>query len=181
MSRFSGLQCRVAESPNSHESVMGLLMDNAGSEFTESQVRELLGLPKSTTHRALKELSDQGLVSTTAVGRTLTYRMDADDPLIRHLKIARAIARARAAVAPLADDVDMAVLFGSGAKGADSSGSDLDLFVVTSAPDRVLGALSRHERIQPVVMTPAQHMLLIAEGGTFARAIADGIPILSSR
>ena len=174
-----GLRCRVGESSTAQESVLGLLLDHAGTEFTESRVRELLGLPKSTTHRALKELADQGLLSTTSVGRTITYRMDSADPLVRHLKIARAISRSRALTAPLADLIETAVLFGSASRGEDAEGSDLDLFVVTGEPDTVRGALARHEGVQAVAMTPSEHMRLIADGGTFAKAIADGITVWS--
>ncbi len=172
-----GLRCRVGEAPTAQESVLGLLLDHAGTEFTESRVRELLGLPKSTTHRALKELADQGLLSTTSVGRSIMYRMDAADPLIHHLKIARAIARARGLIAPLVDHIEMAVLFGSASRGEDSEGSDLDIFIVAAEPEPVRGELARHEGVQAVVMTPSEHMGLIAEGGTFAKAIADGITL----
>lgn len=176
-----GLGFRVGELATAQESVLNLLMDGAGAEFTETQVRDVLGLPRSSTQRALKDLAEQGVVSVRAVGRTLVYRLDPDDPLIRHLKIARAIARARKALSPTTDVIDLAVLFGSASRGEDTEGSDIDLFVVATDPDRVLGELARHEWLQPVVMTPSQHMQLMAEGGTFSRAIADGIKIAGSR
>jgi predicted nucleotidyltransferase len=165
---------RVAETSTSQEQVFELLLDGSGSTFTESQVREQLGLPRSTTHRALQELAAEGLVSSTAVGRTLLYSTDPDDPLVRHLKVARAISRVRAALAPITDLVDMAILFGSASRGDDGVGSDVDVLVVTRATDRVLGELSRHGWLQPVVMSPSEHMQLLAEGGAFARATTDG-------
>ena len=176
-STSAGLSFRIAESTTVQESVLDLLMDGAGTAYTELQVRERLGLPKSSTHRALKELADQGLASVESVGRTLLYRIDPDDPLVHHLKIARAISKARSALAPVADDIDLAVLFGSASRGEDTEGSDLDLFVVTSDVDRVLGELARHGWLQPVVVTPSQHMQIIAEGGAFSRAIAEGIRV----
>lgn len=54
-SRTAGLNFRVAESTTVQESVLGLLIDGAGTAYTELQVRERLGLPKSSTHRALKK------------------------------------------------------------------------------------------------------------------------------
>jgi DNA-binding GntR family transcriptional regulator len=176
-SKSAGLSFRIAESTTVQESVLDLLMAGAGTAYTELQVRERLGLPKSSTHRALKELADQGLASVESVGRTLLYRIDPDDPLVHHLKIARAISKARSALAPVADDIDLAVLFGSASRGEDTEGSDLDLFVVTSDVDRVLGELARHGWLQPVVVTPSQHMQIIAEGGAFSRAIAEGIRV----
>ena len=173
--RPSGIGFRVGESSTVQERVLDFVMDNAGAALTESMIREHLGLPKSSINRALSEITAQGLVGVTAVGRTLVYRMDPGDPLIHHLKIARAIARARAALTPVIDLVDLAVLFGSASRGTDTAGSDLDLFVVTSDVDSVLAALARIEGVQPVVVTPGEHMQMIAEGGTFARATQDGI------
>jgi predicted nucleotidyltransferase len=180
-SAHAGLGFRVGESSTAQESVLDLLMDGAGAEFTESQVREELGLPRSSTQRALKELVDEGMVGVRAVGRTLVYRVDPGDPLIRHLKIARAIALARRALVPVSDAIDLAVLFGSASRGDDTRESDVDLLVVTADPKRVLGELSRQERLQPLVLTPSQHMELIAEGGTLSRAVADGIKVAGSR
>lgn len=176
-----GLGFRVGESSTAQESVLNLLMDGAGAEFTESQVREEIGLPRSSTQRALKDLAEQGMVGVRSVGRTLVYRLDPEDPLVRHLKIARAIAAARRALAPVSDAVELAILFGSASRGEDTRDSDIDLLVVTADPERVLSALSRHERLQPMVMTSSQHMELIAEGGTLSRAVADGIRVAGSR
>ncbi len=159
------------------ESVLNLLMDAAGVEHTELEVREDLALPRSSVQRALKELAEQGLVISRSVGRTRLYRLDADDPLIRHLKIARAIARARKVLSPILDLIDLAVLFGSASRGEDTLGSDLDLLVVCEAPERVLEELARHEWLQPVVLTPSEHMQVLAEGGTFAHALANGIKV----
>jgi predicted nucleotidyltransferase len=97
------------------------------------------------------------------------------------LKIARAIAIARAALTPVSDAVDLAVLFGSASRGEDTLGSDIDLLIVTREPERVLGALSRHGRLQPLVLTSSQHMELIAEGGTLSRAVAEGIKVAGGR
>lgn len=177
MSSSVGLGFRVSETTTVQESVLDVLMDGAGIEFTEAQVREALGSPRSSVQRALKELVDQGLLEARAVGRTLLYHLDPSDPLVCHLKIARAIARARRVLAPVVSMIDLAVLFGSASRGADTSGSDLDLLVVSSTPDAVLAELARHQWLQPVVLTPSEHMQALAEGGTFARAISEGIKV----
>jgi hypothetical protein len=177
MSNDSGLGFHVGESSTSQEQVLQVLLDGAGESFTEAQVRELLGLPKSTTHRALSQLVDAGIASATAVGRTLLYAVDPVDPLVRHLKIARAIVRVRAAIAPVRDLVETAILYGSGSRGDDRAGSDLDLLVVTRDPDAVLSGLSGLGWLQPMAVTPSEHMAMLAEGGTFARAISEGVVV----
>ena len=169
---------RVSETPTSQEQVLGLLLDEAGSQLTEVQVRERLSLPKSTTSRALSQLVDDGLIDDAAVGRTRLYAVDPSDPVVRHLKIARALLRARDALKPVAAVVDSAVLFGSAARGEDGASSDIDLLVVTTDTDHVQAELSPYAWLQSLIVTPSRHMELIADGGTLARAIADGIEVM---
>lgn len=176
-SNHVGLGFRVGETSTVQESVLNLLMDAAGVEHTELEVRQVLALPRSSVQRALKELVEQGLVVSRSVGRTRLYSLDADDPMIRHLKIARAIARARQVLSPVVDRIDLAVLFGSASRGEDTLGSDLDLLVVSEVPEAVLEELARYEWLQPVVLTPSGHMQVLAEGGTFAHALASGIKV----
>jgi len=180
-SKPAGLGFRVSEATTVQESVLDMLMDGVGVEFTETQVREVLQSPRSSVQRALKELAGQGLVQSRAVGRTRLYSLDPSDPLVRHLKIARAISRARQVLSPVADLVDLAVLFGSASRGADTAGSDLDLLVVSSKPDAVLDELVQYEWLQPVVLTSSEHMQALAEGGTFAAAISEGIKVAGCR
>lgn len=175
-----GVGFRVGESTTSQELVLDLLIDGAGDSFTAADVVQALGLPRSTVSRALRGLVDQGVATVHQVGRTQLYAVDAHDPLVRHLKIARAISRARSALRAVADSVDLAVLFGSASCGEDTIGSDLDLLVVTSDVDRVLAELARIEGLQPVVLTPSQHMQILAEGGTFAAAVAAGIRVMGA-
>lgn len=175
-----GLGFRIGESTTSQELVLDLLIDGAGDSFTATEVTQALGLPRSTVSRALRDLADQGVVAARSVGRTHLYAVDAHDPLVLHLKIARAISRARLALRAVADAVDLAVLFGSASCGEDTTGSDLDLLVVTSDVDRVLAELARIEGLQPVVVTPSQHMQILAEGGTFAAAVAAGIRVMGA-
>ena len=175
------LQMRVSETPTSQERVLGLLLDEAGSQLTEAQVRERLLLPKSTTSRALSELVDDGLVVDASVGRTRLYAVDPSDPVVRHLKIARTLLKTREALKPVVTVVDSAVLFGSASKGEDGASSDVDILVVTMDTETVEAELSRHGWMQSLVVTPSRHMALIAEGGTLARALAEGIEVVKRR
>lgn len=177
MYRLNELTFHVAEAPTSQERVFGLLLDEAGSEVTESRVRELLELPKSTVHVALAALVQEQLVSSRNVGRTKLYWVDVNDPLIKTLKVAQAIRRVRAALTPVEELVDLAVLYGSASRGENRSDSDVDLLVVADDPERVMSELAQHQWLQPVVMTSESHMQLIAQGGTFSSEVARGITV----
>lgn len=181
MYKLNELAFHAAETPTSQERVFSLLLDEAGSELTESRVREMLGLPKSTVHVALAALVQDQLASSRNVGRTKLYWVETDDPLIKTLKIALAIRRARTALTPVQEQVDMAVLYGSASRGENRSGSDVDILVVADEPDVVLVELAQHQWLQPVVMTSESYMQLLAEGGTYSSEVARGITVRERR
>jgi predicted nucleotidyltransferase len=168
---------RVSEKPTVQELAFGLLLDAAPDPFTEAEVRSALGVPKTTTHVALATLVREGLIVEERVGRTGRYAANAADPLVKTLKTARAIRRAQWAIEPVRTRLDLVVLFGSASRGESRRDSDIDILVVTDDVDAVLSELARHAWLQPVVMTPAKHMVSIAEGGTFAKETARGITV----
>jgi|GEM_PF-3336283 len=180
-SSLNELAFHVAEAPTAQDRVFALLLDDADTEFTESRVRELLDLPKSTVHAALSSLVRDQLVESRSVGRTKLYWAHADDPLIATLKTARAIRRVRTVIMPVREQLDLVVLFGSASRGQDRAGSDVDVLVVAEEKDDVLDELAQHQWLQPVVMSADEHMRLIAEGGTFASEVAHGITVWERR
>lgn len=181
MSNLSELTFRLTDSPTVQEQVLSYVLEAAGDEVTESDIREALSLARSTAHLALASLVYQGVLNERSVGRTKLYAVDTDDPLVRTLKVARAIRRVQLVIAPLDGILDLAILFGSASQGRNRRGSDIDVLLVTRDVDRALGELSRHLWLQPVVMTSAEHMQLVAKGGTFATEVSRGITIWERR
>ena len=171
------LYLRVSDTPAAMEAVYEYALVAAGDAFTEAEVSAALDLPKTTTHVALGVLVAEGLVVQERVGRTGRYSVDPADPLTRQLKIARTIRLLQQAVLPLRDELDLVTLFGSASRGEDRQGSDVDVLVVARGASAVQTSLARHQWLQPVVLTPEQHMALIAENGTLAKEIARGITI----
>lgn len=175
------LTFRLTDTPTAEETVLGFMLDRGSDELTESEIRSALELPRSTAHLALRVLASQGLLDVRRVGRSTLYSISSGDALIRSLKIARSVRRAQIAIEPVREMIDLAVLYGSASTGENRQGSDVDLFVVTREKDAVLGELARHQWLQPVVMTSAEHMQLIADGGTYATDLARGIVIRERR
>ena len=175
------LTFRLSDTPTVQERVLAYLLDSGGEELTESDVRAALELPRATAHVALRALVEQGVALERRVGRTALYWVDGTDAFIGSLKVARAIRRAQIAILPVREAIDLVVLYGSASKGEDRQGSDVDILVVTEDKDTVLGELARHQWLQPVVMTSAEHMRLIADGGTFATDVSRGTVIWERR
>lgn len=172
---------RITDTPTAQEAVFSHVLRAGGEAFTEADVRAALGLPKTTVHIALHALVQQGLVVEEHVGRTGRFSVDVTDPLVRQLKIASAVRRVQEAMTGLLGRADLVVLFGSASRGEDRSESDVDVLVVTPDAEHIETELARHQWLQPVVMTPEKHMVLIAEDGTFARETARGITIWELR
>lgn len=181
ISSLNELSFHVSETPTAQDRVFSVLLDDADTELTESSIRGLLELPKSTVHAALSALVSDQLVQSRSVGRTKLYWVDIDDPLITMLKTARAIRKVRAAIAPIRDGLDLVVLYGSAARGQDRGGSDVDVLVVADDPGLALDELAQHQWLHPVAITAEEHMCLIAEGSTFASEVARGIEVWQRR
>ncbi len=175
------LTFRLTDTPTVQESALNYLLRNADEPFTESQVRSALDTPRTSTHVALQSLVRQHLVVSEHVGRTGVYTVSTRDPLIRQLKIAQAVRRVQSALRPVEGLVDLAVLFGSASRGEDRGSSDVDVLIVTAATGPVLDVLSPQVWLQPVMLTPGQHMALIAENATLISETEDGIRILERR
>lgn len=181
MSNPVELWFRISGPPTAQEAVCGLLLDNADDQFTEPQVREELELPRSTVSVALKTLVRHGVVEMTRVGRSGLYSTSTLNPLVRQLKIARAIRGVQVALEPIAGLVDLAILFGSASRGENRACSDVDVLIVTSETGPVTDALAGLLWMQPLVMTSARHMALLAENTTLATEMAKGIRVLERR
>jgi predicted nucleotidyltransferase len=175
-----GLYFRLAASPTVAEAALEYLLDLGGEEQPGGDIRAALSVPRSSSARALADLVADRVVTARMVGRTTLYRVDTSDPLIRVMKTARAIRLVQVALRDVERLVDLAVLFGSASRGEDRADSDVDVFVVTREPDAVRSALADQPRIQGVVVTPAEHMRMLADDTAFARTTTDGIKLMGA-
>lgn len=173
-----GLYFRVTTTPTAAEAALELLLGDPDARFTNAQVRDALSGQRTTSSMALGGLVREGLVHRDTAGRTGLYYVDSSDPVVRQMKITMAVRRTMRAIDPVRDKVDLAVLFGSASRGEDRADSDTDVLVVTSSVEDVLGELSRHLWLQPIVWTPERHMSEIARSSAFLHEIERGIRLM---
>jgi predicted nucleotidyltransferase len=99
-----------------------------------------------------------------SAGNQVRYQADKSNPIYPELaeifrKTVGMADVARDALAPLADKIDLAFIFGSVARGKETATSDIDVMVLTKLPfARIVGALAPlrdrlGREINPVVMT----------------------------
>jgi predicted nucleotidyltransferase len=169
--------------------VLGWLFGQPERRF---QSGELIRLAKSGTgavHRLLTKLAQTGLVTVAHVGNQKHYQANPASPVFAELAglIRKSVGLAfplQQALAPLADKISMAFVYGSVARGEAHAGSDVDLMVITDALDYptlyealqpVEAALGRP--IHPTLMSAADWRRKRAEADSFAARVA-GLPRL---
>lgn len=139
--------------PATRQRVLGLLFGQPDRELSMIELIALAGSGRGAVQREVERLVASGLVSCTIAGRQKTYRADSGSPIFSELtgiiaKTAGVAGAVRAALAPLAPRVDLAVLYGSVAKASDRAGSDIDVLLVGDelALEEVFAALESAER-----------------------------------
>jgi len=165
--------------------VLGLLLGQPERVFGSSEIIRQAGSGTGAAHRQLLRLEKVGLVRVTWVGNQKHYQANPDSPIFAELhglivKTVGLLEPLRAALAPLAKEIELAFVFGSVAKGTDKAGSDVDLLIVSdtlSYPD-LYEALQRAEAVlarpvQPTVFTRADWKKRRGERDSFVRRIAE--------
>jgi predicted nucleotidyltransferase len=113
--------------------VLGLLFGQPDRAFGTIELIKLAESGSGAVQRELATLTESGLIQIDDRKR---YRANRDSPVFDELKgivektsgVAQTL---RAALAPIADKLRLAVLFGSVAKHTDTASSDIDLLVVS--------------------------------------------------
>lgn len=164
--------------------VLGLLFGQPDRRFQSAELIRLAGSGTGAVHRQLQRLADAGLVDVTRDGNQKYYAARKDAPVFRELhglvvKTVGVVEPLRAALTPVADEIDLAFVFGSVAKGRERAGSDIDLLVVTDrlAYADVYSALADAERtlartINPTVFTRAEWKKKRARHDSFVARIS---------
>ncbi len=120
--------------------VLGLLFGQAERRFQSAKLIRLAGSGTGATHRLLKRLAESGLVLVSTEGHQKYYQADAECPVFEELVglIRKTVGLAgplREALAPLANRIHAAFVYGSVATGTDRADSDIDLMVLADDLD----------------------------------------------
>ena len=148
--------------------VLGFLFGQPDRRFQSAELIRLANAGTGATHRFLQRLASCGLVQVENVGRQKFYQANPNAPIYQELV---AIVRKtiglreplRQALAPLADDIECAFVFGSVTSGRDRANSDIDLMVVADSVDymTLFDALRAAEEaldrtVNPTVLSPEE-------------------------
>jgi predicted nucleotidyltransferase len=159
--------------------VLGLLYGHPDESFFATEIFRRTGGGRGTVQRELQRLVSSGLVLVTPVGNQKHYRANKNSPIFPELRsiIAKTSGIAeplRDALAPLARKIDVALVYGSVARGEAHAGSDVDLLVVAAdiRLEQLFARLERAERavgrkINPTLLTPDEFARRRHNGNVF--------------
>ena len=140
-------------------------------------------LPYTAVRREVLRLARLGMLRKETVGRSTRYHLVDSFPLLPGLRqtvdyAIGAFPRLREALAD--EEVEVAFIFGSVAKGTDEAGSDVDLLVVGEIEAMRLSALLTEieqdigREISPVSYRDDELRGMLASGSSFLSSVLDG-------
>jgi predicted nucleotidyltransferase len=167
--------------------VLGLLYARPDEAFYLRQIAREVQAGQGAVQRELKRLVDAGLLTREARGQQVHYRANRACPIFAevHGLVLKTVGLAdvlRGALAPLHDGIRLALVYGSYAAGAATSGSDVDLLVVGKVDEMALHkAIGETETrlartVNYTLLSPREFLHRRRErGGFLARVLAGPV------
>lgn len=134
--------------------VLGLLLLRPDQSYHVREIARLTGTVPGTLHKELSKLANAGVLTKRQQGNQISYQANTDcvvfEELASILRKTSGVADVLANIlSPVADQIEIALVFGSVASGKATQGSDIDVLLV--------GELGFGEAVQ--VLYPAQKIL----------------------
>jgi len=145
--------------------IISFLAKFCDAEFHEREIARRIGVSFGSANRFLNELHAAGVLARHQKGKMLFYSFNPQDPALRQLKILLNIELLRPLVGKLREISSRIVLYGSCARGEDTSKSDVDLYLVTDQADkaaRIIRAFRFARGFDPIKIEPVIHSPLEA-------------------
>jgi predicted nucleotidyltransferase len=166
--------------------VLGILFGNPARSFYAKELIRVVGSGTGAVQRELGRLEASGLVTVTRIGNQKHYRANAASPVFEELsglvrKTSGMADVIRSSLSPLASRIECAFVFGSMAKGEATTGSDVDLMVISedlTHADLYGGALAEAEqrlgrRVNPTVLTRSTLAKRREQGNAFVQRVLE--------
>ena len=162
-----------------NQKVLSLLTKFSDKEFYERQLAREIGIAYGSANRALNELYSAGAIQRRQEGKMCFYSVDTSNATIIEFKKLINLILIEPLIEKLKDASSRIVLYGSCAQGADTSQSDLDLFIVSHDKERVTEMISNFSfpqgfediHIQPVIKSPT----VLLEAGELEQAFLEEV------
>jgi predicted nucleotidyltransferase len=165
--------------------VLSLLYSHVDDAFYLRQIARAAEVGLGAVQRELKQLSDAGIIQRIVRGRQVYYQANPRCPVFAELKklVVKTVgvgAALQAALAPLADRIDLAVIYGSIARSEEHRDSDVDVLVVGKVTfAEIVSSFSEAQKtigreINPTVYPPSEFRSKLAAGHHFLNTVLRG-------
>ena len=166
--------------------VLGLLYGKPDARFYTNEILRLAGMGRGTITRILDTFVSSGILISFREGNQRYYQANSQNPI--HNELVSIVRKTfgitdviKVALDPVLEQIVLAFVYGSIAKGEDTASSDIDLMVITdslSYGDLITVLADAEERlarpINPTIYTPLQFRERIEQGNSFLmRVIAQ--------
>jgi predicted nucleotidyltransferase len=163
--------------------VLALIFGHPDRTFYTSEIVRSVRSGTGAVQRELSRLQRSGLISVERIGNQKHYRANLQSPIFEELhslvlKTSGLAEPLREALAPYADKIQAAFVYGSVARGSDTARSDIDLMLVTSEltyPDLYAG-LQKAEavlgrQVNPNLISPKDWRSKLSRKNSFVAKI----------
>ncbi len=162
---------------------LSFLAKFSDQELHEREIARRTGISFGSANKVLNELFSDGILERREAGRMLFYSFNPSDPLSKAFKIFVTVSILRPLIKTLRECASEIVLYGSCARGEDTSASDIDLFVVSMDKEAALRAVESFKfgkgferiRIEPVVLSPQELLKSEKADKEFMSLVREGI------
>ena len=154
--------------PRVRQRVLAILFGNPGRSFFLSEVVALAQSGTGAVQRELASLTQAGLLTVWAQGNQKHYQANEQAPIFAELrglvlKTSGAVDVLRSTLAPVANQITCAFVYGSVARQEDTAGSDIDVLIVSPSLGYAetfgtLDAASQQlgRKVNPTIYTPQE-------------------------
>jgi predicted nucleotidyltransferase len=166
--------------------ILALLYGHPDQSFYYREItRQLVGVSVGTVQRELDTLSRLGLIARSTVGNQVFYRANRNHPIFPELRalVGKTVGASRvlsSVLAPLAERISLAFIYGSMARQAEKAESDIDLLIVGKVTlEDVLTSLGDVESslgrpVNPTVYSLAEFKTKLSNGNHFLNSVVRG-------
>ena len=164
--------------------VLGLLLLHPDEAFHVREIARLTGTVAGTLHKELSRLATAGVLFKRPQGNQLLYQANRDCPVFEELasilrKTSGLVDVLAEGLWPLADKINVALVFGSMASGKANAASDVDLLILGDVSFaevvRCLHPLQQllGREINPKIYTMAEWQQMLKEQQGFVREVIE--------
>lgn len=171
---------------STQQRVLGLLFGQPERSFFATEIIARIGAGSGAVQRELKKLADSGLVTVSHIGNQKHYQANPKSPVFSELcgLVQKTVGLAeplRQALAFASAQIELALVYGSVAKGTATAASDIDLLLVsdTLTLESVYNLLTEAEQslgrtINPTLYTTGEFQQRLKNDNPFLRRVLAG-------